>query len=31
MVVLRISGNQEIWGHPSNRAWWKDRSDDDVH
>lgn len=29
MVVLRISGNSEIWGHPSADEWWKVRGDAD--
>jgi hypothetical protein len=26
MVVVRVSGNQEVWGHPGDGTWWKERS-----
>lgn len=29
MVILRISGTSEIWGHTSTDEWWKTRGDDD--
>jgi hypothetical protein len=31
MVVVRISGNSEIWGRPSDRTWWKALEEERLH